>query len=315
MIEKERKYFKSSEVELKSSYSQHLLKNPKVAKDIVDKSGLKRTDIVLEIGPGKGILTLELLEKAKRVIAVEFDNAMIIEIQRRFKGTNYELYFTLIHADIMKVDLPFFDICVANIPYQLSSPITFKLLSHRPIFRASIIMYQFEFAMCLIAQPGEPGYGRLSANVQLVSRVNFLFSVNKNNFRPVPDVESCVLRLEPKILQPLINYLEWDGLIRICFKRKNKTLGAIFRNNTTLEALEQKYCINRAISSKLESKCCFLNSKRPEKTRKKCSLEFKKIITSTLKSHGFNELRSTKMSQKDFLKLLAEMNSKGIYFS
>ena len=64
----------------------------------------------------------------------------------------------------MKLDLPYFDLCVANIPYQISSPLTFKLLAHRPAFRAAVIMYQQEFAMRLVAQPGDPLFCRLSGD-------------------------------------------------------------------------------------------------------------------------------------------------------
>jgi hypothetical protein len=80
----------------------------------------------------------------------------------------------IIHGDFMKVPLPYFDLCVANIPYNISSPLTFKLLAHRPQFRAAVIMYQHEFAMRLVARPGEGLYCRLAVNTQLLARVNHL---------------------------------------------------------------------------------------------------------------------------------------------
>lgn len=92
--------------------------------------------------------------------------------------SNSELFCAqIIQGDVMKVDLPFFDICVANIPYQISSPLTFKLLSHRPSFRAAVIMFQHEFAMRLVAKPGDPLYCRLAVNTQLLARVNHLLKV------------------------------------------------------------------------------------------------------------------------------------------
>lgn len=78
----------------------------------------------------------------------------------------------------MKADLPYFDVCVANIPYQISSPLTFKLLAHRPYFRAAIIMFQHEFAMRLVAKPGETNYCRLAVNTQLLARVDHLLKVD-----------------------------------------------------------------------------------------------------------------------------------------
>jgi 2-polyprenyl-3-methyl-5-hydroxy-6-metoxy-1,4-benzoquinol methylase len=141
-----------SGIEFHKSKGQHILKNPLVVQSIVEKFGLKSTDVVLEIGPGTGNLTMKLLEQAKKVIAVELDPRMVLELQRRVQGTPYQNQLQIIHADVMKVDLPYFDVCVANIPYNISSPLTFKLLSHRPAFRAAIIMYQHEFAMRLVAK-------------------------------------------------------------------------------------------------------------------------------------------------------------------
>jgi hypothetical protein len=94
----------------------------------------------------------------------------VLELQRRVQGTPHQHHLTIIHGDFMKVDLPYFDLVVANIPYNISSPLTFKLLAHRPAFRAAIIMYQHEFAMRLVAQPGEPLYSRLAVNTQLLAR-------------------------------------------------------------------------------------------------------------------------------------------------
>lgn len=126
----------------------------------------------------------------------------------------------IIHGDFMKVELPYFDVCVANVPYQISSPLTFKLLAHRPLFRCAVLMFQREFALRLLAKPGSPLFCRLSINTQLLSKVDHLIKVSKNSFRPPPKVESSVVRIEPISPPPPINFLEWDGLVRICFQRK-----------------------------------------------------------------------------------------------
>jgi 18S rRNA (adenine1779-N6/adenine1780-N6)-dimethyltransferase len=93
----------------------------------------------------------------------------------------------------------------------------FKLLSHRPLFRAAVIMFQTEFALRLVAKPGDPTYTRLSANTQLLARVSHLLKVGRNNFRPPPKVDSSVVRIEPRNPVPDINFREWDGLLRLCF--------------------------------------------------------------------------------------------------
>lgn len=156
---------------------QHILKNPLVVQAIVDKSALRNTDVVLEIGPGTGNLTSKCLEKAKRVVACEVDPRMVAELQKRFQGTPFQSKLDLMVGDVIKTDLPFFDVCVANVPYQISSPLVFKLLLHRPFFRCAVLMFQREFAQRLVAKPGDKLYCRLSINTQLLARVDHLMKV------------------------------------------------------------------------------------------------------------------------------------------
>lgn len=152
-------------------------------------------------------------------------------------------------GDALKTELPFFDLCVANVPYQISSPLVFKLLLHRPFFRCAVLMFQREFAQRLVAQPGDKLYCRLSVNTQLLARVDMLMKVGKNNFRPPPKVESSVVRIEPRNPPPPIPYREWDGLTRIAFTRKNKTLGAAFRQTSVLTALEKNYALHCSLNN------------------------------------------------------------------
>lgn len=221
------------------SFGQHILINPHILNNIVEKSAIRHTDVVLEIGPGTGNLTQLLLERSKKVIAVELDPRMVAELTKRFKYGEHSGKFTLIPGDVLTTELPFFDICVANIPYQISSPLVFKLLAHKPIFRCAVLMFQQEFAMRLVAQPGSDLYCRLSVNVQLLAKVDHLMKVSKNNFKPPPKVESSVVRIEPRNPPPKIDFMEWDGLLRICFTRKNKQLGAIFKNKKFLHLLQE----------------------------------------------------------------------------
>ena len=102
--------------EFKRSKGQHILKNPNIIKAIVEKSAIRPTDIVLEIGPGTGNLTLQLLEKAKKVIAVEIDPRMVAELTKRVRAAGFARNFEVLCADCLHTELPFFDICVCNIP-------------------------------------------------------------------------------------------------------------------------------------------------------------------------------------------------------
>ena len=125
----------------------------------------------------------------------------------------------IIIGDFVKADLPYFDVCISNTPYQISSPLVFRLLSHRPLFRVAILMFQREFALRLTAQPGSALWSRLSANVQLYAKVDHVMNVGKNNFRPPPDVESSVVRIVPLDPPPPVRFEEVDGLTRILFTR------------------------------------------------------------------------------------------------
>ena len=226
---------------MQKSKGQHLLKNPMILSEIINKSGIKSTDTVLEIGPGTGNLTMLLLDAAKKVVAIELDPRMVAQLIKRVGISPYQNKLQLIQGDVLKQKLPFFDLCVANIPYQISSPIVFKLLSHRPLFRAAVLLIQREFAMRLIAKPGTEFYCRLSVNVQLLSKVDHIMKVSKKNFVPPPKVESSVVRIEPIHPLPKINFLEWDGMLRICFSRKNKTLGALFKQKKIFDMIYQNY--------------------------------------------------------------------------
>lgn len=95
--------------------------------------------------------------------------------------------------------------------------------------------------MRLVAKPGSDLYCRLSVNVQLLARVDHLIKVSRNSFKPPPKVESSVVRIEPKYPPPPINFTEWDGLVRLCFMRKNKTLSAIFRIKHVINMLHENY--------------------------------------------------------------------------
>ena len=112
-------------------------------------------------------------------------------------------------------------------------------------------MFQREFALRLVAQPGDELYCRLSVNTQLLAKVTHVMKVGRNNFRPPPKVESSVVRIEPLNPPPPINFQEWDGLVRLAFQRKNKTLAANFKTTTVLDMFEQNYKTYCAMANKV----------------------------------------------------------------
>ncbi|XP_067890172.1 probable dimethyladenosine transferase [Heterodontus francisci] len=278
---------------------QHILKNPLIVNSIIDKAAIRPTDVILEVGPGTGNMTVKLLEKAKKVIACELDTRLVAELQKRVQGTPMASKLQIMIGDVLKTDLPFFDACVANLPYQISSPFVFKLLLHRPFFRCAVLMFQQEFALRLVAKPGDKLYCRLSINTQLLARVDHLMKVGKNNFRPPPKVESSVVRIEPKNPPPPVNFQEWDGLVRIAFVRKNKILAAAFKSIAVEQLLEKNYRIH----------CSLHNVQIP------ANFSITEKIQKILEETSFNDKRARTMDIDDFMSLLHGFNSQGIHFS
>ncbi|KAM5352541.1 hypothetical protein ACJ41O_005263 [Fusarium nematophilum] len=219
---------KNNVFKFNTNFGQHILKNPGVSDAIVEKAFLKPTDTVLEVGPGTGNLTVRILERAKKCICVEVDPRMAAEVTKRVQGTPEQRKLEVLLGDVIKTELPQFDVCISNTPYQISSPLVFKLLSLPNPPRTSVLMFQREFALRLTARPGDALYCRLSVNAQFWAKITHIMKVGKNNFRPPPQVESSVVRIEPKTGKdrPNVSWDEWDGLLRVCFVRKNKTLRA-----------------------------------------------------------------------------------------
>ncbi|RYP89468.1 hypothetical protein DL769_000019 [Monosporascus sp. CRB-8-3] len=226
-------------------YGQHILKNPGIAEQIVNKAWLKPTDTVLEVGPGTGNLTVRILAaQVKKLITVEMDPRMAAEVTKRVQGKPEQKRLEVLLGDVIKTTLPQFDVCISNTPYQISSPLVFKLLSLPNPPRTCVLMFQREFALRLTARPGDSLYCRLSVNAQFWAKITHVMKVGKNNFKPPPQVESSVVRIEPKMggERPNISFEEWDGMLRICFNRRNKTMRASWLGNKeVLKLLERNY--------------------------------------------------------------------------
>ena len=213
---------------------QNMLKSKLVVKNIVDNGEPHEGDVILEIGPGVGNMTQEMISRGCNVIAVEKDPRMVVELKKRFQNNQK---IRIVNADILQVDLPPFDLCISNIPYNISSAIVFKLLKYP--FRRAVLMVQKEFAERIVSRPGTENWGRLAINCQLYANVRQVMSVSRKNFVPAPKVDSAVITIQPRENQPDINFEEWDGLIKLCFARPNRTLQATFKKKKTLAMLDQ----------------------------------------------------------------------------
>jgi len=175
-------------------YGQHFLIDHNIIEKELSIASLTKNDIVLEIGPGKGAITQELARKVKQVIAIEIDQHLYHNLLNDIPEN-----VTLICDDVMKVDfslLPSFTKVVANLPYQISSPITFKLLDYS--FEKAVLIYQKEFAERMIASPNTGQYGRLSVNIFYKATCELIQTISKHCFSPKPKVDSAMIKLIPR---------------------------------------------------------------------------------------------------------------------
>ncbi|KAF0755555.1 hypothetical protein AaE_004926 [Aphanomyces astaci] len=246
---------------------------------------------------------MKLLEQAKKVIAVEFDPRMIAEVQKRVQNTEFVQRLHIIHGDAIKVQLPFFDVCVANLPYQISSPFVFKLLSHRPMFRCAVVMFQEEFAKRLSARPGDELYCRLSVNTQLLAKVDQLIKVGRSNFRPPPKVESRVVRIEPKNPPPPVNFTEWDGHGENHFQPEKQNPARQFLHQT------------RAQSAGRQLQDVLFAQQRGTSLAVDPTFDIKLLVEEVLVQTNYSDQRGSKMDLDDFLVLLNAFNSRQRPFS
>lgn len=277
---------------------QHLLKSPAVLDKIVKAAELRSTDTVLEIGPGGGALTLRLLPVARKVIAIDIDERMVAEVKKRAASAG----FTNLHArygDALREDLGKFDVCVANMPYQISAPFIFRLIAHPESWRCAVLMFQKEFCLKLLAKPGDSDYNRLSVNCQLFCDVTRVCNVAPGCFVPPPKVDSMVIKIIPKTDRPKIHFREWDGLMRIVFAAGKRTIRANFNTSSTLKMLKDNYDI--LVQG---------NSTLPQVE------DMRKIVDEVLEEAGLSQgARGFKTSIPELLKLLLCFHRRHIHFT
>lgn len=190
-----RDVLKRHQIQLNKRKSQHYLVNSSILDRIIQKADLSISDTVLDIGAGIGTLTIPLSEEVEKVVAIEQDPHIADVLRERLKNekiTNVDV----LEGDATRLKLPTFNKVVSNLPYQISSPITFRLLEYD--FEFAILMYQLEFAERMVAKPGDSKYSRLSVMINLKANVEKLFTVPKGAFIPRPRVSSAVVKLKPK---------------------------------------------------------------------------------------------------------------------
>jgi 16S rRNA (adenine1518-N6/adenine1519-N6)-dimethyltransferase len=186
----------------KKGLGQHYLTRSDITHEIVYRSGFGAKDIVLEIGPGKGALTIPLARNVSHIFAVEKDPHLVEALRRKITRAGFS-NITLIHDDILRFDLAELVNAqrrkiqvIGNLPYNISSPCLEKLVTHRPAISRAILMFQREFALRLCASPGEKAYGAMTVLVNYNAKTTPLLQVSRNAFYPRPKVDSAVVEID-----------------------------------------------------------------------------------------------------------------------
>lgn len=211
------------------SLGQNFLINESIIEGIVEVAEVNPDDVIIEIGPGLGSLTSKLADNAKRVIAIELDTNMVEILNERFSlYDNVEI----IHNDIMKTDLKALIgdetsvKIVANLPYYITSPIVMKLLEEELNIKSITVMVQKEVGERFCAKPNGKEYGAITVSINYYSEPSIVLDVPKDNFNPIPEVDSCVVQLKLKDKKvDLKDKKLFFRLIKMAFSQRRKNIG------------------------------------------------------------------------------------------
>jgi 16S rRNA (adenine1518-N6/adenine1519-N6)-dimethyltransferase len=231
MLISPREYFRSTGKSPRKRFGQHFLTQLKTAERIVELAELSPSDAVVEVGPGLGALTRFILPKVRRLHLVELDRDLAAFLQTNLPSEECRVSIT--QQDILNVDLCAFVekkeerlVVLGNLPYNVSSPLVFRLLEFRHCIRRAVLMVQREVGDRLASLPGGKDYGVLSVLLGVYARVQSILVVGPGQFYPPPNVDSVVVSIDfietlPSDLPPF-PFLR--RLVNTCFQQRRKTL-------------------------------------------------------------------------------------------
>lgn len=215
--------------EARKSLGQNFLHDENVARKIVGTINPKPGELIIEIGPGFGVLTAHLLASGCRYVGIEIDQRLLPELQERFGCYKN---FAILHADFRKIELQSLTTAatpirlVGNIPYHITSSILFKAIREHQLLRDMILLVQREVAERVVAPPGTKNYGVLSVLSRTYAEPKIEFHVSPNVFLPKPDVESSLVRWDfsrpAKVLPAELE--SYIGLVKNLFQHRRKML-------------------------------------------------------------------------------------------
>jgi len=215
--------YKHTHIAAKKKLGQNFLTDRNIPRKIVRESGIAPTDRVLEIGPGFGALSTAILEVVPSFTAVEKDPGLAGFIRQEHPGIE------LVEGDFLKMPLEPVAAdgrisVLGNIPYSITSPILFRLLENRHLIASATLMMQHEVAQRLAAEPGTKEYGILAVQMQAFCEVKYLFKVGRSVFKPRPEVDSAVIRMVPRAMDPTADSEGFRRFVRTAFHQRRKTL-------------------------------------------------------------------------------------------
>jgi 16S rRNA (adenine1518-N6/adenine1519-N6)-dimethyltransferase len=226
------KQLRDLQIRPKKSLGQHFLHDPNILRKIVKESSLEPEDVVVEIGAGLGSLTEPLARRVRKVYALEIDSSLADALKDRFSGMET--------VEVVWGDALQFDFgaparkwkrkikVVANLPYEISSLMIFRLLKEREYFSLMVLTLQLEVARRLAAEPGTKDYGPLRVWSQLYSDVQIAFQVKPNSFTPPPQIHSAVVKFkilpQPRVRVEIGEEKTLERVIRSAFTYRRKTL-------------------------------------------------------------------------------------------
>ncbi|SJZ47516.1 16S rRNA (adenine(1518)-N(6)/adenine(1519)-N(6))-dimethyltransferase RsmA [Mycoplasmopsis verecunda] len=211
----------TKEIYAKKKFGQNFLKDQNILNKIVNVFDINNQDVI-EIGPGRGALTKQLLNKVNHLTAFEIDQDMIDVLNSEIHDNK----LTLIHKDFLEADLSDFNnvYLIANIPYYITTDILFKIFDYKDKFQGILIMVQKEVAQRICAKKNTKEYSKLSVTAQYLADCKLEFIVPRNCFSPAPKVDSAIISL---VFKPDIDNNEWNKLkdfFKLCFANKRKKL-------------------------------------------------------------------------------------------
>lgn len=205
----------------KKHLGQHFLADQNIARKIVDLLQPTAGELVLEVGPGQGVLTQYLLQHPNPLTVVEFDGEAAAYLRTHY--TNKALH--IVEGDILTVPLPTQPfVLIGNLPYNISSPIFFRILEHHTYIRRAVCMIQREVAQRIAAPPGSKTYGILSVLIGHYYEVKYAFTVGPKVFIPPPRVESAVITLTRRDDAAPADYAQLARVVKAAFNQRRKTL-------------------------------------------------------------------------------------------